>query len=653
MKTQSKLLLSVLCMLMMALCVVSMASCSIANFMPKKECVHEWGEWNATEDATCTEEGVKTRNCTKCSESETSPIEALGHDWEQASCTSPQTCKSCGEVIGTTASHSYVVEEIKDNALKSAADCVSAAQYYKSCVCGEISANDADVFTSGEALGHKDENKDHTCDRGCVGAVGEHVDADKNHACDYGCSETIGACVDENTDHACDYGCDKSIGVCEDANTDHACDYGCAKPFGACADAQEDEDHECDYGCGEVLENCFDTENDGDHVCDICGALDITAHDYDEATCSAPATCIECGLTTGTTLAHVDENYDHVCDNGCGKNDMGEHGDSDIDSDHLCDYGCGASFGSCYDAEEDADHACDICGKVGVSAHTYVEDVNLATDATCDTAATKTYTCNCGDEYTEDYGDALGHNITGVTPTEIHVSGCEYVEIYVCIACEEEVAGATVYHHSYVASISVPATCAADGEKTFKCSVCEDDSKPAEIIEKDATGHNWVNGDVVNGVRVDTCSVCSGTKTVTVYEGTSTDEINAGDLADKEIELNNANISLDNGVIDAIGDQNVTVSADKLEGDDRTDLGLSEDQLAQVGDSPIYNFTINNGSENISNFGEDNFVTITLPYTLSDGEDVDSIAIWFINDEGEVESKIGRASCRERVSLCV
>jgi hypothetical protein len=33
-----------------------------------------------------------------------------------------------------------------------------------------------------------------------------------------------------------------------------------------------------------------------------------------------------------------------------------------------------------------------------------------------------------------------------------------------------------------------------------------------------------------------------------------------------------------------------------------------------------------------------NYVTITLPYTLSDGEDVDNIAIWFINDEGEVES---------------
>ena len=109
-------------------------------------------------------------------------------------------------------------------------------------------------------------------------------------------------------------------------------------------------------------------------------------------------------------------------------------------------------------------------------------------------------------------------------------------------------------------------------------------------------------------------------------------------LADKEIELNDANISLDSGVIDAIGNQNVTVSADKLEGEDRADLGLSPDQLDQVGDSPIYNFTINNGSENISTFGEDNYVTITLPYTLAEGEDVDSIAVWFINDFGELES---------------
>ena len=46
----------------------------------------------------------------------------------------------------------------------------------------------------------------------------------------------------------------------------------------------------------------------------------------------------------------------------------------------------------------------------------------------------------------------------------------------------------------------------------------------------------------------------------------------------------------------------------------------------------------NDGTSNISQFGNDNFVVITLPYVLSENEDIDSIAVWFINDNGELES---------------
>ncbi len=777
MKTKNRLLASVLCLLMVVFCVVGLTACGGDD-----KCSHQWGEWSTTTNATCTEAGSQERKCSECGETETSTIAALGHDWNEATCSTPKTCKVCSATEGTASAHAYTVETVKDEALKSAANCTSAAVYYKSCSCGAVSTNDADTFTSGVALEHKDENtdhicdnncgkndigthadenKDHTCDYGCNTAIGtcedadkdhdcdygcnkvfgtcedadkdhdcdygcnktfgehtdgddnnhlcdygceqiadegcydtvvdgkcdecgadidhtcvdenknhacdicsatmgEHVDGNKDHTCDYGCSNAIGTCEDANKDHTCDYGCSKTFGSCEDADFDHACDYGCDKVLGTCedknfdhecdhgcdktfgvhSDSNTDDDHVCDYGCGAVIESCFDAEDDGDHNCDVCNNADITDHSFSNATCGAPATCSECSATTGSTLDHKDENHDHICDNDCGKTDMGNHSDSDTDNDHVCDYGCGAVLENCSDVETDDDHDCDVCNKANVTSHAHVENTALATEATCDTAATKTYECNCGDTYTENDGDALGHNITGVTPTERLVNGCEYVMVYICQRgdCGEEVLGETVYHHNYVASIKTPETCTTPGEKTFECSACGDTSKEAELIPADATGHNWTTGNVVDGVRTDTCSVCSQTKTVTVYTGNKTDEVKAEDLADKEIELNDANISLDSGVIDTIGDQNVTVSADKLEGDDRTDLGLSEDQLAQVGDSPIYNFTINNGTENISNFGEENYVTITLPYTLTPGEDVDSIAVWFINDEGELES---------------
>lgn len=42
--------------------------------------VHSFGEWTIIKKATCTEEGVKTRTCELCSETETMAIEALGHE---------------------------------------------------------------------------------------------------------------------------------------------------------------------------------------------------------------------------------------------------------------------------------------------------------------------------------------------------------------------------------------------------------------------------------------------------------------------------------------------------------------------------------------------------------------------------------------------
>ena len=51
--------------------------------------------------------------------------------------------------------------------------------------------------TVGEALGHLDANRDHTCDRNCCNStLGEHFDSpdDDNHVCDYGCGAILEPC---------------------------------------------------------------------------------------------------------------------------------------------------------------------------------------------------------------------------------------------------------------------------------------------------------------------------------------------------------------------------------------------------------------------------------------------------------------------------
>ena len=512
MKQTSKFLAKILCVLMVVFCVMGLTACG------EKECDHQWGKWSVKKEATCTEKGLRERKCSECGEKEKEKIELADHDWTEANCTMAQTCKVCRTTGEPASAHVYSQEIVKDDAFKTAATCTSGAVYYKSCVCGAVSTNDAETFTSGMALDHT-----FTLENVTAAAL-------------------------------------KSAATCTNP----------AVYFMSCS-------------CGAVSSSEAETFTNGT----------VSAHIHDqevvkEGALKTEATCVDAAV------------YYKSCV-------------------------CGAI--SSNDAE--------IFTNGSALPHSY-EEVD-ATEATCDTAATKTYRCDCGDSYTEQIGDVLDHDIHGATAEERLVSGCEYVLVYVCqrAGCGEEVEGNHIFRHTYIASITTPATCQADGVKTLTCA-CGDTK--TESIPMDATGHDWVKGQVADGVRTDTCAHCHGSKHVTVYEGTSTDSTNANDLKDTEIELNGANISLGSGVIDSIGDKNVTVSAEKLEGDDRTDLGLTDEELAQVGDSPIYNFTIFDGASNISQFGEENWVTIVLPYTLAEGEDVDSIAIWFINDNGELES---------------
>ena len=52
---------------------------------------HVWSDWTVTKEATCTEDGSKTRSCTSCGHPETEAIPALGHNWGDWVLTTPPT----------------------------------------------------------------------------------------------------------------------------------------------------------------------------------------------------------------------------------------------------------------------------------------------------------------------------------------------------------------------------------------------------------------------------------------------------------------------------------------------------------------------------------------------------------------------------------
>lgn len=103
-------------MILAVILVMAMAFCLTAC-----GCEHEW------EEATC----IAPKTCKLCEKTE-GEVAPAGHDWEEATCTAAKTCKLCSETEGEALGHTW--EE---------ATCTEA----KTCtVCAE---------TEGEALGHE------------------------------------------------------------------------------------------------------------------------------------------------------------------------------------------------------------------------------------------------------------------------------------------------------------------------------------------------------------------------------------------------------------------------------------------------------------------------------------------------------------------
>ena len=580
--------------------------------------VHEWGEWTVKTPATCTTAGVSERKCLTCDETETKPIEATGHDWEGADCESPRTCKNCAETDGEPLGHSY-------GAWVSNGD----GTHTKTCV------NDSThTVTENCAGGNATCGNKPVCDD-----CGEEYGSVLGHSFTNYVSNGDATCEENGTETAV---CDRDD--CNEEDTREEEDSVLGHSF---TNYESNNDATCEENGTETAVCDRDDCNEEDTREEEDSAL---GHDYDDGVVTTDPTCEEAGVKTFTcgncqdtyteAVAVVGHSYEAVvteptCDEkGYTTHTCGNCGDSYTDTEVD-------ALGHDWDKEKvtcEEGRECESCGATEDALnHDYKEDTDAFQKATCTTPAVRTYVCaNCGDSYEEEDGAPNGHNIKGVTATEVNVNGCEFKQVYACKDCSTPIDGETFYRHTYVATITTPATCEEDGVKTLVCSACG--NTETETIEQNATGHAWTEGTPIDGKRTDTCENCGATKEVTVYVGKDTGSVNASNFANTEIELNSANITMDQGVIDAIGNKNVTLSADKLEGDDRLDLGLSAEKLSQVGDSPIYNFTINDGTSNISKFGEENYVTITIPYEYTEGEDVDSIAVWFINDDGELES---------------
>lgn len=82
--------------------------------------------------------------------------------------------------------------------------------------------------------------------------------------------------------------------------------------------------------------------------------------------------------------------------------------------------------------------------------------------------------------------------------------------------------------------------------------------------------------------------------------------------------------------IAAVATEEVKITAAKV---DVTTLPSSVKE--QVGDHPVFDFSVSSGDNLISKFNGN--VTVAIPYKLSVGEDASNVVIYYINDSGELE----------------
>lgn len=93
-----------------------------------------------------------------------------------------------------------------------------------------------------------------------------------------------------------------------------------------------------------------------------------------------------------------------------------------------------------------------------------------------------------------------------------------------------------------------------------------------------------------------------------------------------------ATVTFDQNALDGIYKEStgdIKITAQKLE------TNLLDTIKDKVGDRPVYRFSVSSGNTNISTFT--GTVTVTVPYSLKAGEDVNSIIIYYINANGQAE----------------
>ena len=288
---------------------------------------------------------------------------------------------------------------------------------------------------------------------------------------------------------------------------------------------------------------------------------------------------------------------------------------------------------------------CTACGVEDVevlhaTGHDYESEV---TEATCTVDGYTIYTCkNCDDEYRETGVRATGHNTTGATWVEGEgeelkdAATCTYTKVRTaeCVTCNETVAQYyDVVKHEYAVEITTQPTCTTAGVKTFTCGGCGDDYTEEYVAI--AMAHNFeFASETEEGGKTITTYVCEYNEAHTKQEVEFTGPVASVPAAiatqDVAIKMDAATLKMDETLRNQISGD-VEMKAETLDDTTSATANMSNEDKERLADAEIFSFELTSGGAPVDfNGGK---MTVTIPYSLSDGEDPDGIVIWYIDDQ--------------------
>ena len=278
--------------------------------------------------------------------------------------------------------------------------------------------------------------------------------------------------------------------------------------------------------------------------------------------------------------------------------------------------------------------SCSVCGHTQ-DAPGHVMVLKSTTAATCTASAVQHWGCSVCEETADVILEGTTDHIWKYREDQdVEKDGCVFVKTYACTSCgavkEGEAESDTYVKHTLSAKLTQEATCTQTGVKTYSCSEC-DYTKTETVPTNDS--HSWDAGVEADGTILYTCCGCGAPKTaVSANNGQAVDK--AALESAKELQLDNDTaIVMDEDTKAGIPENaQVAVSVTTV---DVANTALTEEQKEQVGDNTVYNFNMEVNGQPVSQF--EGKVTVSLPYTLQDGDDIESIDVWYISDNGTLE----------------